>query len=71
MTTGETSRAEAFRKILDKYGSKPLPPDHPVYSEGPSTILLPARSHRSKAQKTDQPLASTASSQSEESGRDE
>jgi len=42
-----------FRRILAERGIKPLPADHWIYSEGPSTVFLPPKSRRSVSKASD------------------
>lgn len=47
MTNGKTS-AERLWEKLEASGFKTAPPDHPIYSEGPSVVLIPHSINRLK-----------------------
>lgn len=59
---------QRFRELAEAKGGKPLPPDHPIYSEPPSIIFLNRGSKQSEKKDINSPqkdLASNSDSKGE------
>ena len=52
MTQGNSSSYQAQEAILERLGIKLVPPDHPIYSEGPSITLSSRTRGQSPAKAT-------------------
>lgn len=46
---------QRFSEIMESKGGKPLPPDHPIYSEPPSIIFSSCMPKRSETKGTASP----------------